>query len=399
MKRKGITVILLITAFVVLFYGYRYLRIPVNTQMAKITQIEQIITGDAYVAREEVVHTSENSGTMYAYVNDGARVSKNMRIATVFNGEINTEIVSELNNIDKKISELRKEQEKNDKFTTDKSSIQSKLEALKNNIISAALNEEISKITDYKNSINALYDSEDGGYWEKIQELSNRKTKIEEALGNNKSDIYSSISGVFSKNVDGLEDILTPESVVIYTMGDFANLIPPEETHEISNNASFGEKICKVVDNHVWYAITAIPRERAEEIRNKKEVLVRFESLPGAEVSATVEYISEEPAEEENVVVVLKSDRYLDGVYGIRYSKMDIIVNRYTGFEIPIYSLRVVSGDKGVMVAKGSTEVFCKCDIVNTDNEKGTLIVYPSDDAKVKLSVGDKIIIGEKTEE
>lgn len=398
MKRRGVTIILIITACVVFFYGYRYLKVPVNTMTAAITQIEDVITADAYVSRQEVVYNSQNSGTMYSYVTEGARVSKNMRIATVYRGDVDNELIQELNNIDIKIKELNDEKKKSELFVSGNRSAQSKIENIKNDVINAVIENDIGKIKQYKSEINSIYNKEEDTSEDTITELTRMKSQIEMQLGGDKSDIYSTMSGVYSRNVDGLEGVLSPDSIMNYTVNDFNSLTKPDDVTKLSNKVNSGETICKVVDNHVWYAVVTMSKKRAEEIRNKNNMLVRFDSLPGAEVSAKICYISSEADEEENVVVIFESQRFLEGVYGIRTGKMDIVVNRYTGFEVPIHSIRIVEDKKGVMISKGSSEVFCECDVIYTDMEKETAIIYPAEGAAVELSIGDKILLGEKTD-
>ena len=398
MKRRGVTIILIITAFVIFFYGYRYLRIPVNTMTARITQIEDVISADAFISRQEVVYNAQNAGTMYSYVTEGARVSKNMCIATVYRGDVDNELIQELNNIDKKIKELEDEKKKSELFVSGNSSAESKLENIKKNIIDAVINNDIGKMKQYKSEINHIYNKDSSTSEDTLTELSRMKRQIEMQLGGDKGDIYSTMSGVFSRNVDGMENVLSPENIMSFTVNDFNSLVNPGDDTKLSNKVSSGEAICKVVDNHVWYAIAVMPIERAEEIKNKKNLLIRFDALPGTEVSAEVCYISSEIENEGVAVVILESQRYLEGVYGIRAGEMDIVVNRYTGFEVPVHSIRIVDGKKGVVISKGSSEVFCECDVIYTDMEKEAAILYPAENAVVKLSVGDKILLGEKTD-
>jgi len=398
MKRRGVTIILIITICAVFFYGYRYLKIPVETKTARITRLEDVISCNAYISRQETVYSAERTGTMYSYVTEGARVAKNMKIATVYQGNADNDLIQELNNIDIKVAELEKKKEESEHFTGDYGSVESTMETIKNKIITAAIENDIADIGEYKASINSLYSNGADNYADTISGLNTRKTEIESQLGNNKSDIYSTISGIYSENVDGLEGILTLESIMQYTVADFNSLSYDGANARISNSVNASDTICKVVDNHVWYAVTVIPKAKAHEIKNDKNLLIRFDSLPGEEVAAEVVYISQEAEEEENVLIVLKSERYLEGVYGIREGKMEIVVSRYTGFEVPVYAVRIIDDKKGVLISKGTSEIFCECDIIYTDEEKGTAIVYPSSDAKRKLSIGDKIILGEKTE-
>lgn len=396
MKKRGILIILLITFSAIIFYGYRYVNSPVITKTAKLSQLEEVVTGEAFVIRNEVVYSAETSGTLYNYINEGARVAKNMLLSTVFRGSVDEELIRELNNIDIKIEKLNKRIEQNETFTKDKNSVENKIESIKDNVITASLNNNISKISEYKDAINYLSGDMEDADKNEVNELINQKRRMETQFSNDKNDIRSTISGMFSQNVDGYEAILTPESIMQYRVGDYVQIPATDVRKVVSNNVNAGENVCKVVDNHNWYAMTVMPNEKAQDLKKKKDVLIRFDELPGDEVAAEVVYVSQEEADEENAVVVLKSDRYLEGVYSMRSGIMEIIVNRYVGFEVPIYAIRTVEGKTGVMKAIGNSELFCECKIVHQDDETGTAIIYPVNGAKNSIEIGDDIILGEK---
>ena len=80
----------------------------------------------------------------------------------------------------------------------------------------------------------------------------------------------------------------------------------------------------------------------------------------------------------------------------MRSSNIEIVTNRHIGYEVPIHSLRVVEEKTGVMVLGGTSEFFCEADVVYSDEKTGIAIVYPAEGAKRKLSVGDRIVLGEK---
>lgn len=399
MKRKGVTITLLITLFAVLFYGYRYLKIPVETQAAMLTRLEDTVKTKAYVIREEAVFDAQIPGTMYNYVEEGDRVAKDMRISTVYRGDVEDDLIHELNNVNTRIEKLEAAKAKSEQFVTDSSSAESTTEHIKTDIINAVINNDVSEIENYKNTLRALNDKASEEVGKDLNELIIKRENIEARLSSDKSDITTTISGIFSLNVDGFEDILTPEKIKEFTVNDFTKLTGGEVFERTSNLVNAGEKICKVVDNHTWYAMAVVSKDIAQQIKNKKEVIIRFEGLPGEEVSATLEYMSEEDETSEDALIVLKSDRYLEGVYGMRTDEMEIVINRYTGYEVPIHSLRVVEDKTGVVISGGTSEIFCECDIVYSDEDTGISIVYPSDSAKRKLSIGDKIILGEKKEE
>ncbi len=396
MKRKGVTIILTLTLLAVLFYGYRYLKIPVETKTAVMTRLEDTIKAKAYVIRTEEVFDAEITGTMYNYAEEGDRVAKNMCISTVYQGNVDADLITDLNNVNNRIQKLQEAKEKSEQFITDSGSGDYTVEKVKADIINAVINGNIQEVEGFKNTLKALNHEEADEFDSSLNELIDKRESIEARLSSDKYDINTTMSGIFSLNVDGYEEILTPESIFEYKVNDFNSLNEPEISQRTTNLVSAGESICKVVDNHVWYAMAVIPALEVEQIKEKGSVIVRFDSLPGAEVRASVAYISSEEEGSENAVVVLKSDRYLEGVYGMRSGDMEIVINRYVGYEVPIHSLRVIEEKTGVVIAGGSSEIFCECDVVYSNETEGIAIVYPSENAKRKLAIGDKIVLGEK---
>ena len=122
MKRKGVTIILTLTLLAVLFYGYRYLKIPVETKTASMTRIEDTIRTKAYVIRTEEVFNAEITGTMYNYAEEGDRVAKNMCISTVYRGNVDADLITDLNNVNNRIQKLQEAKEKSEQFITDSGS-------------------------------------------------------------------------------------------------------------------------------------------------------------------------------------------------------------------------------------------------------------------------------------
>ena len=155
------------------------------------------------------------------------------------------------------------------------------------------------------------------------------------------------------------------------------------------------DPVCKVVDNHEWYAVGVITKEERENIAVGDSVKLRVEKLPGIDVDAVIEYISEEKEDAEEFLVTIKCEQYLEGVFNIRKSKIDIILNSFYGYEVPVYAICVKNGKTGVMVMGNETEIFKECEVLYRNNKKETVIIGPSDTGN-RLKDGDQIILGEK---
>lgn len=391
--KKSILLVLISAFCFCVFYGIRYMENPVATQTAITEVFEQKIDTVGYIVRSEQVYNAPASGTVYHYVQEGTKVSRNSPLSTVYTGEISEATLQELNNINKKIAEIEASG-KMDSFSSAGYSNEEDIENIKNKIIEASRNDDIEKISEYKAQINSVItgDSKKTNI-SNLEELKARKWQLETSINSAKRDIYSQMAGVFSKNVDGLEEVLTPSAVLKYKLEDYLNLADiVEEKKNTESNA-----VCKVVNNYTWYVVMAIDRSTAEELKIGRKVKVRFDEIPGIEADAVISYISTEDTGVKKSVVVVKCEQYKEGVFSLRHSGASLILKSYEGYRIPVSAIRVSEdGEKGVLVRNGGTQVFKPCNVIYTDTANQTVIITPVTGAKNLLIDYDNIVIGEK---
>lgn len=393
--KKSFIIIFILVLGATLFYGIRYVKTPVATQVAALTKYEQKISTDAFIVKNEVVYNAKNSGTIYNYAEENSRVGKDRRIASVYDGNVNSELIKELNNIDKKIDEIEAGSQDNE-FVSDSSSAENQIETRKDSIIDAAKSGNVSKIAEYKEEINNIKLGQSNTGTSGLSELKSQRSKLENSIGRSKKDIMSSISGIYTVNIDGLEDTLTPESISKYTVDDF-NSLKKAEVQKSKTTVQSGEAVCKVVDNHIWYALVKLRKQEIDGYEVGSAVKLRFDDMLGVEVPAKIKYISDEVDGE--VVISIECERYVDGIYNIRNSGVEIVLKSYTGYIVPIHAIRIEDNKKGVMIENRSAQLFRECDILYKDTENNTAIIYPSEDSSKKLQQMDRIVLGEKIEE
>lgn len=392
--KKSIAFILLGVVCFCIFYGIRYLENPVETQTVISEVYENKIDTSGYIVRTEQVYNAPVSGTVYHYIQEGTRVGRNRVLSTVYTGGISQQTLQELNNINKKLAEL--ENSGTDaSYMAGSASSEEDIENIKNNIIKAKTEHNIAKISDYKAQINAIITgSVQNTQGQSVDELTNRKNALESSMNSLKNDLYSQMSGVFSGNVDGLEGILTPRDVMSYKVADYENIA--EKAKEYKTTATSGEPVCKVVNNHTWYVMMTVDKETAQGLKNGRKVKLRFGYLPGIEADATLEYISTENSETDKNVIVVKCEQYKEGVYSLRFSKIELILESYEGYRIPVSALRVHDGVKGVLVKNAGAQLFKPCNVVYTDTVGGTVIISPVSGTQNMLRDYDCIVVGEK---
>ncbi len=388
--KKMITILSAVAVFALIYYCIRYVQAPVSTVTANTITREEVIKGEAYIVRDEKIYQASMSGTVYSYAKEGARVGNNRKVAAVFGEGVDENILHELSVVNEKISELSSVVS-NNSYTSASGSKEERLLQLYERIENAKTENDISEISKCKEEITTILSgSESTSDTARLAELMAEKTRLESQITGAKQDIYTNVSGIYSAKIDGYEEVLTSSSIKGITVEGFLKIQPLA-----TDGANI--KVCKIINNHEWYVMALVKRDEIENIKAGDEVGVRFSKLPGEETKAKVEYISQDPKEEEKAVLVLKCESFSEGAFSIRTSSVEIIRKSYTGFEVPVHAIRVQEGVSGVMVRTGSGDDFKPCKMIYKDEEKGTaIIVADTEDVNKELRQYDMIIVGEK---
>ena len=391
--KKFIAAVLFSVLCFCVFYGVRYLENPVQTQTAISEVYESKTDTSGYIVRTEQVYTAPTSGMIYHYVQEGTRVKKNRVLSTIYTGNASVETLKELESLNNRIEEL---ENSGSSYTVSGLSNKEGIESIKNNIITARLDGDVSGMQTYKSQINGIITGTlQESQADDVEVLRAKKQSLEAGLKSYKNDIYSQMSGVFSKNVDGLEDILTPKNIKAYKMSDY-NAIG-DMVKEYQSNASQGQPVCKVVNNHIWYVVMSLDKEVAQNLSTGRAVKIRFGKIPGIEADATVEYVSSEDDKSDKNVVVVKCEQYKEGVFSTRYSEIELILESYEGFRVPVSAIRLNDdGQTGVIVQNSVTPVFKECEVIYTDAKSQTVIITAAESGANMLREYDNIMVGEK---
>jgi putative membrane fusion protein len=374
------------------FYGIRYIRRPEKSQLAVSEIYENKVMTSAYIIKTEQVYNAPADGRIFHYLSEGTKVKKNNALMTVYTGDVSEQTLAELNSINQKIAEL---QNSNTSYSLGSNS-QENIDIIKGNIIKAANRNELGSIENYKLQINSIATGSIQDMRQSdISVLESKKQSIESSLQSAKSDIYSQMAGIYSKNVDGLEEMLTPKAVMEYKAKDYDNIKEPLEKPQ--NAVTAGQPVCKVVNNQTWYVMTSVKTDIADKISKGQKVTLRFSQLPGIEAKGTVEYISKEDSNADKNVVVIKCEQYKEGVLSLRFTGIELVLESYEGYRVPISAIRIVDGERGVMVRTESGTFFRKCRVLYTDIQDQTVIISKDfNDNKGQLAESDSIIIGER---
>lgn len=391
--KKFFAVVFFIVVAAMVGYGIKYAMTPVDTVDAVVKNEEKSISAKGVIVREEHVYYAESVGTVYNNVTEGARVSKDSLVSTVYGGDVDGDVLKELHNLDKKIE---KESEKGESYASDYISVENEIASRTAGVINAANENDIAAIVQYKNDINSLRRGEDITRIDRLSELKAQKDSLERSIGANKTEIYTDIAGVFTTYLDGLETVLRPDAVQSYTADYIKGLQLKKREDKSSVSVNAGDAVCKVVNNHVWYVLIPVETEKLAKIEKNTSVQVRFKNMANEKVKGVISYISESDENGMSVVMV-KCPFYFENAFSYREADVDVIFEDYTGYKVPIHAIYTDENGKYSVVGEiGKTHYKCACEILYTDTENSFVIIESTEDAENKLSRMERIVIGER---
>lgn len=157
---------------------------------------------------------------------------------------------------------------------------------------------------------------------------------------------YTSERGIVSYFCDGMEDILTPDSLDDITVGALEKTHTEDfEVNECKTKAAAGDCIFKIVDNRTWYLCAWLAEDEAEGFTAGNTVTVDFND--GVSLKMRLTSIT---AEGSSSKLVLSCDRYYEFFDKYRTKECKLIRSDRSGILLETRSIAEVDGQKGVYV-------------------------------------------------
>lgn len=279
-----------------------------------------------YVIRKETVVQGDNyKNGMIQIKTEGERVSKGDSIFRYYSNNEET-LVKKIQELDIKIQDAMSNQ--TDIFSSDMKVLDSQIE---DRLVEVAKSKDIQKIAEYKKDITTRITkkakiagdlSPSGSY---IKKLIEERTGYENTLNSGSEYINAPESGIVSYRVDGLENILTPESFSTLNKKFLDEL--KLKTGEI---VSTSEESGKIIDNFEAYIATSLESKKAKEANVGDSVKLRLSN--SQEITAKIEYIIDEG---ESKLLIFKITNGLDLLANYRKITFDIIWWNYSGLKVP----------------------------------------------------------------
>ena len=396
--KKFLIIVITLVLLAVAAYGIAYFVMPVSSmELTGYTHSVGFVSYNAYIVRDESVYYSDAEGVVYNIAADGDRVSQNTEISTVYSGNADTDALKKLNTIDSRINKLKSEVHSSKLYATDSDSSENQIAEQISELPEHAQSDNVEAVGTIKDNINGLRSGKAMSTTEQIDVLNTERARIENGISGQKHDIISDRSGIFSSYIDGLESVLVPAKIEELTPDQLLNITPDNSEYVNGKSVSSGAPICKIMNNHIWYMAGITDKNYAKQLKDQKNVTLRFTNVTDADVGAEVVFIGE-PDEKDTCIFILKVNSYLESAFSYRNVNAHIIFEEYIGYKVPIDSIHTGDGmNNYYVIARAGSEAYeCDVEVLYTDTNEGYSIIRAKSDAKNKLGAMDRLVTGER---
>ena len=322
-----VLIIFLIVLICCLYSIYRLIVQPTKSFVVERGKIYKDETATGYVIRDESVIKGQNYKNGIVQIKtEGEKVSKGDPVFRYYSNN-ESDLIKKIEDLDNEIQDAMSEQ--TDIFSSDMKSLDKQInETLEK--ISKTNNRNL--IEEYKKNISNLITKKSkiagelspaGSY---IKKLIEKRSFYENQLNSGAEYITAERSGVVSYRVDGLEEILTPNSFNTLS-GEYLDKLNLKTGQIIPTSNESG----KIVSNFECYIATVLKSEIAKEAKVNDKVTFRLSNM--LEVTSKIEYIATES--EGSVLIIFKIDKGIEELINYRKIAFDIIWWGYEGLKIP----------------------------------------------------------------
>ncbi len=337
---KAIGVILAFAAVVILTYACRADFSPYKKEIAKTGSYVESVEAEAIIVRDETIVEKGTTGVLKSEVAQDERVKSYTRLGAVLSGNADSQKISELNELNREIEILTRAMGDTNLLSLDESKIDSTLDTVIENLRYSAAKNDLSTAVGLCDSVRVLTQRKagiatSGQTSAELENLTARRDALMQSLGGTYRAIYAPVAGLYSSDMDGLESVLTPQSITEMTPEMIDKYLDADTKYN-------PEGLCKIINNYKWYIVFYLPEEECSELKTGKSYSVVFTDLGEAEKTGVVKSIGEKDSQ-GRCAVAMQFDEHVDNFTTARRTRVQVIKEKYSGIYIPRSAIRVDS--------------------------------------------------------
>ena len=316
---------------------YRYFQDPYPTYAVYQYQVEDSVTLNGVVVRDEEVLSSTASGIPSLERSEGERVGAGKVLAVIYQDQASQDRQSQLQALEAQLEQLEYAQA----AAADSEASLRLDNEIAAGILSLQADLSADKLADAEEHISQLrslvlkrdYTYQDStDLTAQIQDLKSQVQSLKSAVSSGATTVKAPKAGTYSAVVDGYENTLTP---------DMLESITPQQLKAVQADTSVTSDLGKMIYGDTWYYAAVVDQETASEFTVGASTTLRF--VKGLERELPVKVESVGQVQDGEQVVVFSSNKYLSEVTQLRRQAADVIRSTYSGLRVPQDALRVVT--------------------------------------------------------
>lgn len=330
-----------------------------DTEEAVLVTINEDISFQGVIIRNEKVVTYDGGGVLDYTYPDGSKISVGNTIATVYSSEDAIVAKNKIDLLEEEISALERAQNPGTTNYVQPETIKSNIDGKYKELLSYSVDGDFSRMSKVKedmslamNIYNIVTKSEKS-YDAKISELRKKAEALEQQASSSEKTVTADETGYFVSYADGYEQKLTTENAGELTEKEIKDIIS-DQNKPVKNAVGkmFTDYSCKIVgivDNDKRITEGEFLQMAMSVTKNVYDV--RVESVKNCD-------------DENKVIVVLACDRLDEALVESRVQSAELIFDEYQGLKVPRNAIRFRGEEKGVYVILGKDITFKKIDVV-----------------------------------
>ncbi|WP_312642437.1 HlyD family efflux transporter periplasmic adaptor subunit [Hydrogenoanaerobacterium sp.] len=371
------------------YQGYRYYYSPIKTETVLSYTVQDTKRIKGLIVRDENIIDQSTPGVVAYYNDDGVKVTYGTPVAEVYANKedvINKRLIKDL---DEELKKRQSIQNPGNNYYLNSEAISKQINENLYAIIESNESHKLADISVQKSELITNLNKKQlatgvvSDFSNKINELQSEKSNLENSVSSRSEIITATQVGYFSSYVDGMEQVLTLDTLESITVEQLQGYLGQKFEQD---NAKIG----KVISQRPWYFVVAVPKDEAVNIYEGVKLNIDFGISSFGDVPATVTSIRADEGEDE-VIVVMSCDYMSPQLTRMRNPSAELNFQVYTGLKIPDQAVRFVDNRRGVYVNTGSEIRFKTIDVIY----EGTGYVLSNIDVlnKEQVQLFDDIVV------
>lgn len=393
---------------VVIFYVYHQVAggvdDKVETEMSILVDINDSVSADAYVFRDEYVLQNSVDGVVVTLVSDGDRVSKGQMIANIYTDESDAALQDDINRLQRRLDVLEDSSVDNDFVISDITKLDNEITEVLTDIYSDSSKGNLASVIDSSSQLLVKFNKRDlivdsdFDFSSEKEKIETDMSSLEARISSVSTPVIAPSAGYFYGEVDGYEDVFLTDSVSNMNLGDFEEL-----THSKSENVS-SENGLKIVRDFVWYLVCSVDTEQLVNLKTGNNYTVSFPENADYKMDMLLDRVVKE-TDSSKALAIFRVNVLPEQFDYKRYQKAEIVLNEKEGLTVPKKAFRVVNGVEGVYILVGDVVRFRKIERIG-EKDNYYIVRYDSNpqyfedenltDNIPYLSLYDNIIVSGK---